>query len=110
MLRASFGTTTGMIIRAVLNKRTKFDHEFGKTIEIMLDGTAWTPQRVKGTWREPTPIGHIDAIRDNVRRVADHCKLNDADRIALFDELRMWVGKDHRATSTGELKGVGDVS
>lgn len=46
-----------------------------------------------------TPLGTIDEIRDNFRGLADMLKLNDADRTAMFNELRMWIKRDYRAVS-----------
>ena len=44
-------------------------------------------------------IGSIIAVRDSMRRLADHCKLTDPQREDLFAELRRWVKRDYRATS-----------
>ncbi len=49
-----------------------------------------------------TPVGHIHEIRDNMRGLADHLKLSDSERNAMFDELRKWISRDFRATSTPE--------
>ncbi len=99
--RASLGTTTGLIVLATLAKVPKYGVAFGQTAEIRLDGLVETDCRKNGKWGK-TIIGDIIAIRDNFRRLSDHCKLNDADRNALFEELRKWILKDHRATSKGE--------
>ncbi len=104
VVRASLGTTTGLIVMAILAKVPKVGMAVGKTAEIRLDGLVETEVRKNGKWGK-TVIGDIVAVRDNFRRLADHCKLNDADRNALFDELRKWIYKDHRATSTGEFLG-----
>lgn len=42
-------------------------------------------------------LGEITDIRDEFRRLADHLKLEDAERLELFNELRMWVSYDMRA-------------
>lgn len=42
-------------------------------------------------------LGRIDHIRDALRRLADHCKLDDADRQAMFDAFKSWIAKDERA-------------
>lgn len=46
-----------------------------------------------------TCLGDITEVRDNLRRLADHLKLSDPDRIAMFEALQRWVYKDFRATS-----------
>lgn len=49
-----------------------------------------------------TDIGSVEEVRDNMRGLADHLKLSDADRVEMFDELRKWFARDFRATSTLE--------
>lgn len=44
-----------------------------------------------------TRLCHIDELISNFRGLADALKLSDLDRAAMFDELRKWVAKDHRA-------------
>lgn len=99
VVRASLATTTGLIVMAMLAKQPRHGIAFGHTCDILLDGTVVTPMRRNGQWGEPGKIGSIIDVRDNVRRLADHCRLNDADRVALFCELSKWVRKDHRARS-----------
>ena len=61
----------------------------------------WLVAKVRryGVWGRPETIGTIESVRDSLRRLADHCKLSDTDREALFEELRRWVYKDYRAKS-----------
>lgn len=124
VIRASFGTTTGVIARAILAKSTKLGIAFGQYCDIVMHGDdahVVAPVRHMGIWSidprarvpaielvSPFPtrqeqslvaIGTLEAVRDNLRRLADHCKLNDKDREALFEELRKWVRRDHRAVS-----------
>lgn len=42
-------------------------------------------------------LGQVNHIRDGLRRLADHCKLDDADRQAMFDAFSGWIAKDERA-------------
>ena len=88
---------------AMLAKQRKIGPAFGHTCEILLDGKVITPVRRYGVWGKPEVIGTVESVRDNLRELADHCKLSDADREALFTELRKWIGRDYRATSTGEV-------
>lgn len=54
----------------------------------------------------PFRVGTTETFTGDLRRVADQCKLNDADRVAFFDKMRGWVVKDERVTPvTGELRG-----
>lgn len=102
VLRASFGTTTGVIVQAMFAKVPRNGMAFGPTCDILLDGTVITNFRNFGKWTPDTKIGDVTSMRDNMRRLADHCKLNDADRLALFVELNKWVRKDHRALAEAE--------
>lgn len=100
VILASIPTTTGVIVRAMLGKTGKQGMAFGSTADIAADGQVMTMFRsTDGTWRGPIPIGSIGSVRDNLRRLADHCKLDDPDREALFEELRKWIRRDYRATS-----------
>ncbi len=97
--RASMGTTTGLIVLAMLAKQPKNGPAFGKTCEILLDGRVVAPVRRYGVWGQPETIGTVQSVRDSLRGLADHCKFSDADREALFEELRRWVFRDYRAKS-----------
>ena len=105
VIRASLGTTTGLIVMAMLGQQPKKGIAFGETCNIRLDGLIETKMRKNGTWYPPTVVGTVEAVRDNVRRLCDHCRLSDGEREAVFVELRKWIGRDHRATS-GVLDGA----
>lgn len=97
---ASFPTTTGAIVRAMLAQNTQRGPAYGPTADVFADGQVWTKVRDSaGRWMAARPIGHIHAVRDSVRRLADFCRLGSADREALFEELRKWIRKDFRARS-----------
>lgn len=70
------------------------------------DGQAWLTfvhQRPEGFVAERECLGPIEEVNDNFRRLADALKLDDPDRIAMFDALRAWFAKDDRATSEDQL-------
>lgn len=46
-----------------------------------------------------TPIGDTTEMQDNLRGLADHLKLADADREDLFRQLQLFIIKDFRAES-----------
>lgn len=100
VIRASLGTSVGVIVLAMFAKIPKNGPAFGATCDIRLDGRVITPVRRNGVWGRPEVIGTVESVRDNIRLLADHCKLGDRDREALFEELRKWVRRDHRARST----------
>jgi len=102
VLRASIGTTTGAIVMAILGQRSKLGPAFGLNCDINMHGVIITDVRgPDGKWNWRRAIGTVEAVRDNIRRLADHCKLNDEDRTAMFEELRKWVRKDERALAQG---------
>ncbi len=98
-VRASIGTTTGMIVLAILARQPKNGPAFSNTCDILPDGKVVSNVRRYGQWGQPEVIGTVETVRDNMRRLADHCKFSDADRLAMFDELRKWIRKDFRARS-----------
>lgn len=100
VLRASLGTTEGAIVMAILAKTPKNGPAYGKTCDILASGIVITTHRINGKWTDLRPIGSVLAVRDAIRKLADHCKLSDKEREALFDELRKWIRKDYRAVST----------
>ena len=102
VLRASLPTEVGLIVLSILGMQTKNGFSFGPTCDIRLDGMVETVVKRPGLRPRIETIGSIVAVRDSVRRLADHCKLSDGEREALFDELRKWVRRDARATS-GEM-------
>lgn len=93
------GTTTGTIITAMFACNPKNGPALGLTCDITLEGKIITPVRRNGVWSRPEVIGTVESVRDNIRVLADHCKLGDRDREALFEELRKWVRRDFRAKS-----------
>lgn len=84
---------------AILAKMPNHGPAFGHTCDILLDGRITTPVRRHGEWGNPETIGTVISVRDNLRRLADHCKLSDADREAFFAEFRKWIKTDMRARS-----------
>ncbi len=99
VVRASMGTTTGLIVMAMLARQPKNGPALGHNCDILLDGKVVTPVRRYGIWGAPEVLGTVETVRDGLRHLADHCKLPDAEREALFAELRKWVRRDYRATS-----------
>ncbi len=52
------------------------------------------------------PMRHIQEVIDNLRGLADHLKLSDEDRTALFGEFKKWILLDARANQTNEERGL----
>lgn len=88
----------GLITRAVLGLNSRVGPALGLEATIRKDGV------VTAALRGPTgkrvtsahPLGDVMALRDEFRRLADFCKLDDAERIALFDMVKKWAGRDLR--------------
>lgn len=99
VIRASMGTTVGAIVMAVLARQPKNGPAFDTTCDILPDSKVVARVRRYGKWGNQEVIGTVESVRDNVRVLADHCKLSDKDREALFEELRKWVSRDYRAKS-----------
>jgi hypothetical protein len=93
----------GPIVRAVLGANPKNGAALGIEATIRKDGIVVAPLRdhsgVKLT--DEHPLGDIMEMRDEFRRLADHCKLSDEDRLALFDMFKKWCGKDLRVVAQG---------
>ncbi len=79
--------------------RTKTGPALGLTSDILTDGRVVTPVRRYGMWGTPESIGTTISVRDNLRMLADHCKLSDADRNAMFETFGKWISRDYRARS-----------
>ncbi len=103
VIRASLGTTTGSIVQAMLAKQPKVGPALGETCDITIDGYVETMVKERrGKIFVPSErkrIGSVIDVRDNLRRLCDHCKLSDADRLAFFESFQKWIRKDYRAKS-----------
>lgn len=64
---------------------------------INKDGSFAAVMFTSKTGREPVLLGQGEHIMAALNRLADHCKLSDPDRIAMFLALKNWVHHDDRA-------------
>lgn len=93
-------TLLGCLVLAVMNKNAKNPPWLlPKGMVIAPDGTVWTgcitlEEGVKV--ERVLSLGNIKEVVGAWRRLADDIKASDAERIAMFDELRKHVMKDHR--------------
>jgi hypothetical protein len=51
-------------------------------------------------------LGDVKTVVDSFKGLADHLKLDDKERIEMFDELRKWIKLDKRANQTNEERGL----
>lgn len=99
VLLASFPTRSmGPMVRAVLGKQMARGPKLSLSATIASDGMVYAGLKHDETIISfAHPLGTVTAIRDEFRRLADHCRLNDAERLELFEQLRKWMGKDLRS-------------
>lgn len=99
VLVASFPTRSmGPMVRAVLGKQMARGPKLSLQATIGQSGMVYAGLKHDDqVVSYQHPLGDVKAIRDEFRRLADHCRLNDAERIELFTELRKWMGKDLRS-------------
>lgn len=96
-------TIAGCILLSVIGKQPKNPPYIDTTATVDEQGMVWVGMRRKPRFfgligdYGLVCIGSIIDVRDEFRRLADHLKLDDAERIELFDELRKWVAVDLRA-------------
>lgn len=102
-------TLLGAILLQLLGKQAKHPPQILSTATVDEQGLAWCKLRKElgGEIAEGIIcVGLITDVRDEFRRLADYLKLDDDERIELFNELRMWVEIDLRADHN-ELKDAG---
>jgi hypothetical protein len=73
---------------------------FGNACRIRADGIVTAKWQGSPTQQAyEVSVGTVEQIRDALRRMADQLKLDDQDRVALFNAFSAWIEKDVRATS-----------
>lgn len=111
-VEATLGNQTplGTILLAVLGLQGGKIPRLGRTAEIHRNGHVavdfWDEN---GEYRAKSDMGPIRALVDRWRKLADDIQATDADREAMFAELRKWFTVDQRVqggrvNSAGELE------
>lgn len=93
-------TLLGAIFLQIIGKAAKHPPQIIGTASVDEEGLCWTVLRKQHGVEVAEGVvclGYMADIRDDFRRLADHLKLDDAERIELFEELRKWVAVDLRA-------------
>jgi hypothetical protein len=90
-------TIIGTIVLFLIARRPKNGPRVESTCTVDEAGLAWTFLTNRHGNYGLVCLGSIVDIRDDFRRLADFLKLDDGERVELFDELRKWVAIDMRA-------------
>jgi hypothetical protein len=98
-------TLVGCIVLAVIGKAASNPPWIGPTAIISRDGDVFANMTSKRDVEPgPTYIAPIGALVDTWRKLADSLDISDADREAMFLELRKWISHDFRAITDPEHK------
>lgn len=98
-------THLGAIVICALGHMPKHAPRFRGTATITSDGfVICTFQKRDGSWVSGLVCDVAD-LNKNLRRLTDHCKLSDAERVEFFDKMRQWIATDYRARSTAAKEG-----
>lgn len=85
------------VLRAVLGQQLSKPPGFGPSCVISPDGYVLTNAvGADGSLTVGFDLGHVKKLTDQFRALADVLRLEDAERRALFRELRQWVKVDYR--------------
>ena len=80
---------------------------FGSTANIDKDGLLYSNMQDKdGKIHQNFCLGPVKDLVDNLRGLADHLKLDDKDRVEMFDEFKKWIKHDARADQTNKERGL----
>lgn len=102
-------TLLGCIVLNLICRPPKSPPMVDSLATVDADGLCWAFVVNRRGVRTLTCLGQITDIRDEFRRLADHLKLDDGERVELFDELRKWVAIDMRADH-GEMSNSGQTT
>jgi|CXWL01.1.fsa_nt_gi hypothetical protein len=92
----------GCILLAVLGRPAKHPPQFGSSATITSDGFVMADFVGRdGRGHMGARVCGADELRDNFRGLADHLKLDDANREAMFKAVRQWIAVDYRANKEG---------
>jgi hypothetical protein len=95
----------GPLVRAVLGRNCATGAAYAYQAHIDLIGKVRANLRLpNGNVLQARTVGTDIAVRDEFRRLADHCKLTDGERIELFDELKKWTGDDRRVQAGIDIR------
>ena len=94
-------TMMGAVVLAILGHIPPRGPYYRGLAEISRDGVVWAKLYSRNVLiGRKVPIATITDFTDELRRLADLCKMDDREVADLFEEAKKWIERDHRATST----------
>ncbi len=101
-------TLMGMFVLAILGwQHGRKPPRFGSRAVINKDGIVIAhAQNAEGTKFRNQNLGHVQNVTDSFRGLADRLKLNDKERMEMFEELRKWFVHDERANENNNERGL----
>lgn len=92
-------TMLGTILLAAIGRNAKNPPWFEPGAEIDADGILMANfvGRDRIDNHQLVPVAKLDAVLTEFNHLADAIKATDDERIAMFEALRKWIAKDHRA-------------
>lgn len=101
-------TNMGCFVLAILGwQHGRKPPRFGSKAAIDAEGMVFSNCQDKdGKMYKSECLGHLSHITDSFKGLADKLKLNDLERIEMFDELRKWFVHDERANESKKERGL----
>lgn len=93
-------TKLGALVIAVCGKMTDNPPRITGSAEINEDGWVIAPFHRRDGKIENSIVGDVNYLTRSFSELADTLRLSDADRIAMFSEVKRWIRKDHRVDTT----------
>lgn len=94
----------GAILLGVLKRTPHKPPAIGHKAAVNSDGYVFASYvDGDGKFHKARAVCYVDQLRDTFRDLADKLKLDDADRAAMFAEIKKWIVKDYRAKSDENL-------
>lgn len=95
----------GAIVICALGRKPKHPPRFLGPATITSDGYLIAQFQKRNGDYVSGFIGSVEDFNNNLRGLADHCKLNDADRKAFFETMKQWIATDYRARDAAKKEG-----